>query len=385
MHYFRYRHGSILSFKELLYNEIYFGSSEECNDPYDSMAFYEFPADSLRWRRLLEQSFDIADQKLKSRLLDVLVAHICSKPTISFADLMSKAFLNELPLSEVVNSQTLEDVERNVRGFVRQYIPQKQHFACFSTSGENLLMWSHYANHHRGFCLIFQAIDNKLKQHGVLSAKQVRRKTRNGLAPDMSYTLPTEFEFQQISYAGAVEPLNAFRCMNQHVYSEELSDDERWQLREEQNSHFLQKEQSWQYEHEYRIVLKSPPQWLFGEEILYSPHERLFHYQPTQLVGIIMGAKMSEADKKSVSEIINQKRREMYREKPPFILFDFVTFEAKMANNDRSIQLVPVEILGGAASLFPSDEQFKERLASWQNGQGLEFSDAGSARKIAVK
>ena len=35
MLYYRYRSGSELSVKELIYDELYFASRAECNDPYE--------------------------------------------------------------------------------------------------------------------------------------------------------------------------------------------------------------------------------------------------------------------------------------------------------------------------------------------------------------
>ena len=39
MLYYRYRSGSELSIKELIYDELYFASQAECNDPYEGKIF----------------------------------------------------------------------------------------------------------------------------------------------------------------------------------------------------------------------------------------------------------------------------------------------------------------------------------------------------------
>ena len=43
--YYRYRSGSELSIKELIYDELYFASREECNDPYEGKTFATFSKD----------------------------------------------------------------------------------------------------------------------------------------------------------------------------------------------------------------------------------------------------------------------------------------------------------------------------------------------------
>ena len=42
MLYYRYRSGSELSIKELIYDELYFASREECNDPYEGKLLPHF-------------------------------------------------------------------------------------------------------------------------------------------------------------------------------------------------------------------------------------------------------------------------------------------------------------------------------------------------------
>ncbi len=57
MLYYRFRTFSELTLKELLYNEMYFASPEECNDPFDSKTFYTFPSDKYRWSKLILLAF----------------------------------------------------------------------------------------------------------------------------------------------------------------------------------------------------------------------------------------------------------------------------------------------------------------------------------------
>ena len=37
--------------------------------------------------------------------------------------------------------------------------------SCFGSTYDSLLMWSHYASKHKGFCLIFRSIDGCLYQN----------------------------------------------------------------------------------------------------------------------------------------------------------------------------------------------------------------------------
>ena len=384
MQYYRYRSGAEISFKELIYNEIYFSSPEECNDPYDSKTFYEFPQDLERWQRLLNQALHIDDKVFKSKLVVDLAIHICSNPPKSFEEINTKHFLNEAPLNGRFQIQTLINMEIAIRQFIGTYIPATRYFACFSKTSSDMLMWSHYANNHKGFCLIFKAIENKLKLNSEYPGRQIRRNTPKGIAQQMSYTMPDSFEFDNVDYRETFNPLNAFKCMSQYIFGQEVEDQEQLLLRTEQNSHFLQKELSWKYENESRLVLEPPPSWLFGGHVNYTTHERLFHYQPTQLVGVITGARMSQNDKDRLIEIIHEKKDQIYRiSNYPYVMFDFVIFEAKLSLNQRAIEVLPMEILGGMP-VKSGEKTFDERLKKWQDGWGLHFDKAGSCQKIQI-
>jgi len=379
MHYYRFRSDSELSFKELIYNEIYFSSPEECNDPFDSKTFYEFPHDTERWRRLLDQSLHIQDKDFKDWLLNELVAHILKLPVMTLEKLMNESFLNLPPLNTKMQQKTLIDIEKSIRTMVGNYIPEKRFFACFSKNCTESLMWSHYASSHRGYCLIFQSIEGKLQIGSARKRRSISRLTPKSFAQQMSYTLPESFGFIDIDYKATVEPLNAFKCLTAYIYGES-SGENMDTLREEQNSHYQQKAIEWYYEQESRVILTPPPAYLFGEHIDYTNHERLFYYQPTQLVGIVFGAKMPQKQKDRLREIIYEKKQANYLLEKPYINFDFVIHEAHLTSNQRTLTIEPIELLS-ATTYRPGDEHFERLYQRWKEGEGLYF-EGSSARKI---
>ena len=52
--YYRYRPMSELSIKELMYDEMFFASTEESNDPYEGKVFFKFEKSQEKWNRLLD-------------------------------------------------------------------------------------------------------------------------------------------------------------------------------------------------------------------------------------------------------------------------------------------------------------------------------------------
>jgi hypothetical protein len=247
-------------------------------------------------------------------------------------------------------------------------------------------MWSHYAAKHDGFCLVFKSIEGQIQQCPTRARKDIRRETPGGLAPSMSYGLPKSFPFQDIEYVSEVQPLNAFNCFPSSIAGQPaLSEEDRLRFCKEQSSHYLQKHIVWKYEDESRLTLSQPTPWLFGGHFDYSFQERLLHYEPTQLVGIVLGARMTDDNKTRITSIIREREERIARSvNYKRIIFDFVIFETKLAHSAREMTVKPVEILGLASSQKPDDPEFERRYREWENGSGLCF-DGSSCSRVCIK
>ena len=66
----------------------------------------------------------------------------------------------------------------------------------------------------------------------------------------------------------------------------------------------MQKHATWYYEEESRIILQNGISWLVGEQLSLSPHQRLFHYDPIHLAGIIVGVNMPQEQRCRIEEIM---------------------------------------------------------------------------------
>ena len=58
MLYYRFRPPLESCIKELIYDELFFCSTEESNDPFDSKTFYIFSGVKERWKRLLRNNLE---------------------------------------------------------------------------------------------------------------------------------------------------------------------------------------------------------------------------------------------------------------------------------------------------------------------------------------
>ena len=247
-------------------------------------------------------------------------------------------------------------------------------------------MWAHYASRYQGYCLIFKSIDGELRQCPQRIKKSIGRSTRYGLAKNMSWGLPKSFLFEDVHYNKGTCSGDAFLCFPQHVSGCSLNEKERIELVESQKAQYLEKHESWSYEQESRLLLMAPLPWLFGEHISLTKQERLFYYQPTQLVGIIFGPQMQNDFKQRLYEIVNIRMR-----RPDLVpngikteLFDFVIFETKLSNETRDIIVEPIQILSLTKKKDKDEKGFDEQYKLWLDGWSVVFDGKGGGSKKQI-
>lgn len=143
MYIYKYRSFSINNLKALRENEIWFSHGVKFNDPFDCSM--NVPLTLLSTESVRE--FIIANPVNKSlfewakkseKILDLVVKEQIDKSIkMMNSKELDKHALN--PIAEIV-TQAL------VRSFV----------CCFSNESINPLLWSHYSDSHRGFCIRFK-------------------------------------------------------------------------------------------------------------------------------------------------------------------------------------------------------------------------------------
>lgn len=382
MLYYRYRPAGELALKELLYDEVFLTSSAECNDPYDGMPFLVFGPAGDKWRRLFELAWAEINFPQKAELIQAMVDRMvgaCPLPYGDAVDIDYQGLIAEVSpkLSVIASGLALR-----ATSLLNLYRPRPPYFASFSRSRENTLMWSHYASMHQGHCLIFRELGGVLSQCPRRTRRSIKRKNNRGGAPNISYSVPTDFQFRNVEYQEHTESLDAFAFLPGPVYGQVLSEDERNKLVESQQRQLLTKHIGWRYEKEVRITFSPGASWLFGEHIELTPLERLLHFRPTQLVGLIMGARTSPSQQSRIREICKARLDRIAIdigkhgvEEP---LFDFVIFQACLLNDRRDLSTMPVEILSLSQRYVAEDAKFAERLERWEQGWALVFHENGT-------
>jgi len=366
-----------------MYDEIYFASTMECNDPFDGKTFLSFEADRNRWRRLLELAWSNFNHEDRPKWEDQLSVYLAGIAPLTFDAALKLNYAEAiLSLQSPPDLITAFVLGQQVTHFLNLYKPRDTYFVSFSHEGNDPLMWSHYASMHRGHCLIFKAIDGHLYQCPRRKKNSIRRNTEAGLAQSMSYSIPDSFSFQDVFYRSEATPDDAFSYFPQHVFGRKLEEPERIELVTRQSQQCLVKHECWSYEQESRLTLSTPHAWLFGDNVDYSPQERLFYYQPNQLVGIILGARMDVQQKMRFREIIQAHMDRIARDPGDnTAVFNFVLFQAVLPDNRREVVIEPEEIFTLTKTLKKTDSDFTKCFNEWQEGWAIVFKGSSASHK----
>lgn len=384
MLYYRYRPPTEVCFKELLYNEMFFCSPEECNDPFDSKAYLQIPNDVEKIKNLLKFSWKQFAQFNLPQLIDKVTVDIANKCPLSYENISSivcESLQSSLCQNQLEHRLAVDILLRTIQSTLHLYKPPVNYFVSFSRINDEPLMWSHYADKHQGFCLIFKAIDGMLQQDHKRIKKNIHRKTPSGIAPSMSCAIPEKFRFSDIDYPKQTTSINALYCFPEVVSGRVESEEERLNLCRQINQFYLQKHHSWECERESRLILSSPISWLFGDHYAYSPQDRLLYFEPTQLVGIIFGSRIKKQVEQRIFDIIKTRQEWLaasdLNEK---IVFDFVVFKSAISSSERAISIEPYKIYGLSQTLDVTNAKFEKRYFEWQEGRGLAFHKGGASK-----
>ena len=252
----------------------------------------------------------------------------------------------------------------------------ERYFVSFSRKRDINLMWAHYANNHRGFCLIFRPINGKINQSKYWKKAPFVYHTPNSFMQQMSITAPESFEIKDIEYITESKNLDGFTYFPPYVLNKVFTKEEEVEILNDREKIYLQKHSSWYYEEESRIILKSGTSWYAKQQLSLSPHQRLFHYDPIHLAGIIVGVNMPQEQRRKIEEIMEDRVRRQYEcLDKEFIVSDLVLFEEKLSETNRKPEVVACKIYGMGEVLGKNAKEFSRRYKKWKDGYALRYTD----------
>lgn len=242
---YKFRVLGILHHKRMLtHNELFFTSPRQFNDPFDST---------------IPVRYDVGTREEIIKYWSQYLA--ITRPELSPAQVEREAE----KIYESGNFRLPQSIET-----IGKIITDRAYkdFGVFSLSAHytNILLWSHYADKHRGFCVEFDS--RRLYLFCIKYLKDLESQSRRGLQSII---------FRNVTYTDKYPVLNAYRM--------ELPE---W------NTRLLTKSNDWGYEQEYRIV------WFYGADKKLIVDNGI-------ISKVILGCQMSDPDREEIISIFKSR------------------------------------------------------------------------------
>lgn len=141
---YQYRPPELWALENLSRQVIYFGSPEKFNDPYDCNV-------PLGLKRLTAAEF------------------VAFHKTLPVPNPVQEGLAEMLAMIKNASEEDAARIFNDTIPVAMEAVTREQiRIACFSARNDNLLMWSRYAGHGKGFCLAFDTQDKKLFVAGTI-------------------------------------------------------------------------------------------------------------------------------------------------------------------------------------------------------------------------
>lgn len=291
---FKYYPNNDYSLGALSNNTVYLNSSDKFNDPYDCNLLIDKKTFK---RKRLKFYANFVEVKLTNKDLNFMLYEL------STALYLNKGifFKNVSNLTEIekINLELFEEkVKLNLNKFKdwnkaidtvidEEYNRMKEisnefRITCFTRDNDNMLMWSHYANNHKGFCIEYDLSNIDCQN-------------------DIFHNL-----FPVIYCRNRLDITNIFLKPRGQWGNNEL-----WEL---YKNGFLRKDLTWKYEKEYRLIMEYPD----NPNIEFLPIKALY-----------CGCRMNKKEKDTLFKIVNEKGIKCYYGQLDDILYKIKFHEYK--------------------------------------------------------
>lgn len=327
---FKYRPLSEFLFKELYYQELYFASYIELNDPLDLSARIEFSTDDLNAiehliRFIFSLQFRFRETDTEKKNIPMLLKFIKDRNAIEILrDEINKRVLvktqNNEPIwtSDIVKIivDSVKSTTTNIFFDSEKFIGEIQrltdkflknsYVTCFSEKNDNFLMWSHYSSKHSGICLEF-TLENKdmFPYEDFGSRKHDSEKYKERMSEWKTNSYVFWDNIRKVNYKSEQPFINFFNFAA--VFENEYDCDligltKSWthKYAHELELVFSTKTNQWKYENEWRAIE-------INFDKFKEPEERIRHYPIEALSAIYFGINTPENIRNRIYKILNNK------------------------------------------------------------------------------
>lgn len=259
---YKYRAVNEYSLKNLEEDSIWLSDPRNFNDPYDCSFTKTDELDSYDPSVVIDMALRsgiISDEDQDS--IDAILSS--DKPTIT---LMELGYPDRPEYGKAVGealSATIKKYELGIISELSENMKQAFKVCCFSEDPKSILMWSHYADYHKGFCIAYD----------------FRELGNEDLRTRMLY--PAIYSNHMFDASGI---FSKNKTVNNILYINQAA---------------LIKSREWEYEKEWRLV--------FSNGVLNEENG----YQVPKAKYVILGTKIAKEDKDKIMEICNRKSIEV--------------------------------------------------------------------------
>lgn len=148
--------------------------------------------------------------------------------------------------------------------------------SCLTQTPENMLMWSHYGDNHKGICLEYEIDKEKLEKNKEVSLKEIKYE---GLKVNSEITLS---DSEMIFINGEGKKEQSKRKIIENINTPEI---------------FIRKNGEWKYEKEYRLIY-------------FDKNDKEEYFKDIKLKSVTFGLHTTESDKDFIRELLKDKYKD---------------------------------------------------------------------------
>ena len=265
---YRYRNFSEKNIDALVNDRLYFSIPEYFNDPYDNLVYAD--VEKIVMNVATHIGYGMKDYLERLNKKDPILA---GPATAFWYGNKREEFLQGF-FEYIVES--IEDIKRKVRKNVK--------IICFSKIHDSMLMWSHYADNHKGFMLVYALEDIMNALRYDETETETARKTR---------LEPVEYVENKLDLTEEIDAYTRSRRPNAGDVIPPDGDIPQPKLRKM----ITQKAKDWSYENEWRLIPRT----------IDLEHESPLCYIECVPTAIVLGAKCEKENREKILNIARNK------------------------------------------------------------------------------
>lgn len=301
---YRFRKYNKNSVDALRKDEIWGSSIREFNDPYECVPFYDLEVIRNDINNVLQPQNVFSQLKsIKNGDIPALLRGKCPSQVLEQIIHSIPDEINEYDVNEKLGGfkNHLEEVfSSEINNFIQKFYMDIQEaeallqIACFSERNDSTLMWGHYADSHRGFCLEynFQSILGECDY----KCKNFKACNNFMMNPSIAPVVYNNVRFDATTYLSTI--IQNFLCKANRIPIELYCNDTLVI-----SKCLLTKSIEWSYENEWRLFSRP-----YQEQ--YKPYRRILCLKPT---AIYMGVRMDIEKELELYSICQEKDIKCYK------------------------------------------------------------------------